>query len=249
MSTLFVDAGNTNLKWQLEGAYGLHNCPVEQSEGFLEWIRQQSTQVTAVAVGSVQSEGWNSLLRDLCKDLGLECWFAESQTEAMGLVSAYSNPVHLGVDRWLAMQALWNNFQAGFVLVDAGTAITLDVVNADGQHQGGYILPGMELQRHALSDVSEKLRSLAKKPITSQVVLGKDSAEAMNNGVLASALALVEKVMRQASVQQIDQLVFTGGDASKLMAVVDKGVVLENLVLQGLEITWQQRQSGIGAKS
>ena len=62
---------------------------------------------------------------------------------ACGLRNGYRDPAQLGVDRWLAMCAAWQQFPGSLCVVDAGTAVTIDVVAADGAHSGGLILPGV----------------------------------------------------------------------------------------------------------
>lgn len=245
MNTLFVDAGNTNVKWRLGGVEGLSSCSADAST-FPHWIRDNRSAIKRVAISSVQTALWNLQLQTLCDELELEYWFARSEADSQGLISAYSQPENLGVDRWLAMLALWTRYSAGFVLVDSGTALTLDVVNNRGRHLGGYILPGFKLQRHALLEASENLEILAGDISSYNLELGRNTHEAIDHGALASVTALIEKLMRDTALPS-SSLFFTGGGVAQLHDLVKQGHIEEDLVLQGLSMAWRQSQQfGMG---
>jgi type III pantothenate kinase len=237
LNTLFVDAGNTRVKWQLGIAADIQSCAIDESLQFVDWVRQAAHKIESIAISSVQTNDWNQMLESLCHELVIEHWLAESQGESMGLISAYANSEHLGVDRWLAMLALWNKYGKGFVLVDAGTAITLDVVDNWGKHQGGFILPGLELQRAALLNTSQSLATLVTEPAEYQADLATDTRAAIDHGIFASTVALVEKLMSDAGH---GQLVITGGDAAHFLVALPEGVGIENLVLRGLDMAWAE---------
>ena len=246
MNVLLVDVGNTNIEWRLSGEVdlarcGLFRCAVDSS-GFKDWLQSNKSQIDSVAVSSVQTETWNADLRSLCNELSLECWFAASATKELGLVSAYATPQHLGVDRWLAMLALWSRLHAGFLVVDAGTAITIDIVDNSGKHMGGYILPGLKMQRQVLLGKSSVLDSQVNDVLEPCIELGADTGEAIDNGVLASVVALLQKLISKES-SWLDQVVFTGGDAKVLSGFFDSAVVQEGLVLEGLVASWVQYSS------
>lgn len=247
MTTLFIDAGNTNVKWRLGEAGDMQNCAFDDP-GFRGWVRSNQAAISSVAISSVQSEQWNLKLEDLCDELDLTCWFAKSDAENQGLISAYSQPDNLGVDRWLALLALWCRLKKGFVLVDSGTALTLDVVDNGGQHLGGYILPGLALQRRALLDASERLDKLVSTEPKYQVELGRDTSEAIDQGIFASAVALIEKLMKNAELSS-DCLVFTGGSAAQLQQAMNQSHLEDDLVMQGLSLayayTQEQAQTGM----
>lgn len=240
MTTLFVDSGNTNVKWRMGEAGEVFTSPSNSSELF-DWIVKSRAQLKAIAISSVQAEKWNSELGQFCDQQGLEFWFASSPAETCGLRSAYSSAEQLGVDRWLALLALWCRYRKGFLLVDSGTATTLDVVDDQGRHLGGFILPGLELQRTALLQASENLASLVKSAPTYNTALGTNTAEAIAHGAMASVVALVEKQLELTGLPE-DRLVFAGGGAGALQQALGKGVVVKELVLQGLSLAWDRHQ-------
>ena len=74
---------------------------------------------------------------------------AKPEAFAYGVTNAYAQPEKLGIDRWLGMIACYNLYSSGFCLAGCGTAITVDVVDSTGQHQGGLISPGLLLMKES----------------------------------------------------------------------------------------------------
>lgn len=239
---LFVDAGNTNVKWCL-GVDGSVHKAAAGSQDFFDWLRSARADIGWVALSSVRPPGWNIAFEALCQELELPCWFASAAAQDSGLVSAYSKPETLGVDRWLAMLSIWQQTKRAFLLVDAGTAVTLDLVDNSGQHLGGYILPGLELQKTSLLKSSEVLADLLSKqqskPEQWQSGLAGDTKGAIHQGIFAALQALVEKLARDGRLEA-DQLFLTGGDAGPLAVAIGCGELLENPVLSGLAMVAEQ---------
>ena len=86
--------------------------------------------------------------------------FASSTDTAAGVRNGYSNPAQLGVDRWLAVIGAFHRHRDACCVVDAGTALTIDGVDATGQHLGGFIVPGPRLMVESLltgtSDLADR---------------------------------------------------------------------------------------------
>ena len=92
--------------------------------------------------------------------------FARSTASACGVTNSYRQPRRLGVDRWVAMIGAWSEFESSCLVVDAGTAVTIDAIDDTGQHLGGQILPGVALMARALasntSDIPDTSRRSAR---------------------------------------------------------------------------------------
>ena len=131
------------------------------------------------------------------------------------------------------------------LIVDGGTAFTLDILNEEGLHLGGYILPGLRLMTDIL--VAETGVRLDKKGPEPTLKLGNSTHEAAVNGALASFVALVEKKMEELTrnnKNSLDPKVFiTGGDANLLAALLncDQSIIMEDLVLDGLVFACPQK--------
>lgn len=237
---LLLDAGNTSVKWKLGSAGQLHRCDAADIADLDHWMREHISEIKSLALSSVQGEVWNAALQSICSELGVSLWVASSESENSGLKCGYHEPANLGIDRWLAMLALWQRQKTGFLLVDMGTAITLDAVDDKGRHLGGYILPGLEMQRRVLMDTSESIGSLLTEEPDFRFGLGLDTSEAIDRGIFISVEAMVEKVMNNTGLSE-DRLVIIGGDARWFIenAEIDNQNI--DLVMQGLAISYSQQ--------
>jgi type III pantothenate kinase len=161
---------------------------------------------------------------------GLAPEFARSSAAHAGVVSSYVEPGRLGVDRWLALIAL-RELAENVCVVDCGTAITLDVLRADGLHMGGYILPGLSMMAAALQQETRRVRfDMAEAAVS--LALGQSTAEAVRHGALAAVVALIEGRIADGQMS----LVLTGGDAATVAAALTCSYVLEpELLLHGLQ--------------
>lgn len=136
-----------------------------------------------------------------------------SETDWQGLINCYQAPEKLGVDRWLAMLGARElHPQKNLLVIDAGTAITVDWVNGAGQHQGGWIIPGLRLLEKAVTTNT----ALVKLPNPKEIGLltaGQSTSECLQNGCLAAAVGALQMAIQQ---QKVDAIVCTGGDATLL---------------------------------
>lgn len=152
--------------------------------------------------------------------------------------SAYPQPHRLGIDRALMMWAVLPHLQAGqtALIVSVGTALTLDVLQADGQHRGGLIAPSPTLARAALARLSPHLATEAAPLDAGACRLATDSAAAVVQASRHSALALIQSVAQR---EQAHSLWLSGGGAPELLAALDGPWPihhLPDLALQGLAL-------------
>src|SRR5690606_12310751 len=118
-----------------------------------------SRALKQIRVVSVLGENQNQSFQAWSwKTYGIQPDFALSQINAAGVVNGYERPEQLGADRWLAILAGFSRAKRASVIVDCGSAITLDLVSARGEHLGGYIAPGLTLMRRALLGNTEKIK-------------------------------------------------------------------------------------------
>ncbi len=241
---LLVDIGNTNLKWTLRvvGPRSLlEPMRVLRHHGGLPldllaaWEMLENPVRTRVAcVGAPQvAEGLSRVCRALW---GQEPEFVRPLSVWGGLTVAYADPSRLGVDRWLALLAARRLLDQPVLVLDAGTAITYDLLLADGRHLGGLILPGIKTMRQAL------LANTQIPPVEPEEIpdsWAKDTATAIAVASLDAPAALAERLLRQladaAGAEPV--LVTTGGDAERLLARIQSNALhVPDLVLQGLAL-------------
>ncbi len=233
---LLVDIGNTRLKWAMitEGALisgkPLLHCQLKRENLLAAWKCIGPPQRMAISCVSAKP-----LLMQVCS-VALELWpgidivQANSQANACGVYNAYPQPEKLGVDRWLALLAVHRLYPRAACVVDCGTAITVDVMDADGRHRGGMICPGLALMKKSLHQATENLQYSE----TSYTLgLANFTEAAIYSGTLSAAIGLIEQVY--AKLPEHTQLILTGGDAELIARhLAFKAQIDADLVLRGL---------------
>jgi len=214
-SSILVDIGNTNTKWKFDGNY--FTLPTENFE--FEKL-PESSKVWVSNVSKIPFEiSANSVT------------FVNAQDKYKTLINAYSNPKSLGCDRWLGMIASYEMLkEKSFVLVDIGTAITIDIVNKSGAHLGGLIFPGVDKLRQTFDNF----------PVSSSGFinsLGRSTQEAWSNGTLSLVVNTINQKIKEIKNEIPNISVFiTGGGYLGLQSFLDfDHVYHKNIVLDGLQ--------------
>ncbi len=241
---LLVDIGNTNLKWTIcvaEPHPILEPMRVLRHHGGLPldllaaWEGlEKPVRIRVACVGAPKvAEDFSRVCR---AHWGQEPEFAHPLPVWRGLTVAYAEPGRLGVDRWLAMLAARRLLNQPVLILDAGTAITYDLLLADGRHLGGLILPGIETMRQALLANTQIPRVEPEEIADSWAT---DTATAIAVASLDAPAALAERLLRQLADEAGTEpvLVTTGGDAERLNARIQSNTLhVPDLVLQGLAL-------------
>ncbi len=249
---LLVDMGNSRIKWACcevdkwrsgGSVAGPIGCEAPDF-GFLDDLAVIPDRVAAVNVtGDERADGFALAIRQRW-DLSVE--FARSRQKSGVLVNAYTEPRQLGADRWLAMVAARHYFRGPLCVVDAGTATTVDLIESDGGHLGGYIVPGLSLMSAALErDTSEILTRSRLHPASKNrhaVAPADNTADALLRGACLAVAGLIDR--SRAMTSRPARVILTGGDADKLLPLMPRGsrrrpqLVLEGLALDvvGMEL-------------
>ncbi len=243
MINLLIDMGNTRLKWavmqdgELSTGRALVNQLITRHELVEAWKMQTPPERLVIACVSATA------LLELVLTVAAELWPAidiipvKSQAHAFGVHNAYQQPEKLGVDRWMALVAVRNRYHKPACIVDCGTAITVDLIDADGKHQGGLICPGLTLMKKSLATGTEALQYQE----TNYVFGAANFTEAaIYSGTLAAAVGLIEYVLTQQSNPMA--VILTGGDADVIAQQLKcKPIIDTDLVLRGLAIILESR--------
>ena len=253
---LQLDAGNTRLKWRLldPAAPPLQGVVldiyVHDPERAAKCVAALLEDLVGAGVRAVQSVQVCSV-RDTAfhEALGVALraqydiapQYALTSAAAGGVRNGYQKPQSLGVDRWLAVLAAWARAEGACCVLDCGTTMTLDVVDGSGQHLGGFIVPGLQLQYDALGERSAALRAAASRvqlpPDAAALLPGTETSAAIGHGVLNMALGFVNLQHRKLLnlLDSPQQWFLTGGDAALLSAHIEwQHSVAPDLVLDGL---------------
>ncbi|MDQ7089783.1 MAG: type III pantothenate kinase [Methylococcales bacterium] len=236
---LLIDIGNTRLKWafgtvnKLKDSQAIsHQNPNFSQQLIHDWQALESPD--AIAISSVSSDAIKSIVLRILRQLWADkkVIIAVSTANAFGVTNSYLQPQKLGVDRWLALIASYHYYQQAAWVIDCGTAITLDLIDDDGQHKGGVISSGLQLMKSALSTNTTALSFSENKY---SLGLANKTDKAIFSGTLYAAVGLIEQLVNRQSAPSM--CILTGGDAHLIAQNLSFPVTLEpDLVLKGLVI-------------
>ncbi|MXY91414.1 MAG: type III pantothenate kinase [Gammaproteobacteria bacterium] len=236
---LEIDAGNTSLKWRWRGSAASSVSSLRQLESAIADARRPDE----VLVCNVRGEEFEAELTAWLVDKWeLRPQFATVARVCGGVRIQYPDPSRLGADRWLAMLAGFRIAGGSCLVVDSGTALTIDMLDAGGLHLGGYIMPGLETSRAALTrDTSIRL---APADAAESAAPGNDTAAAVRNGTLFMLCSAVRAALERRERQDENTpVILTGGDAAILHAFLQEEIgrngmqIVPDLVLDGLALT------------
>ncbi len=249
---LEMDAGNTRIKWRLreqkdgktwhtlaeDSVFAEQKVPSVFIELGKQLEKLPMTHIDRMLVSTVRGEGFKAVFSSVMT----EKWHLQPEYAAVsagwgGVRNGYDEVAKLGVDRWLALVAAYAQTRAACCIVDCGTTITVDLVAADGQHLGGYIVPGLHLMRDALA---KRSRALATAPSAWELAApGTSTLAAVHNGILAMALGFLRDIhQRDLGAGRQVEWFLTGGDAPYLATHLDWDCrLVSDLVMDGLSLT------------
>lgn len=243
---LLIDVGNSRIKWANLCGEELRNAGEmdhrrNAAASIAELLERCSAKPACVLAANVAGGVFADALAEAVeKRWGLPVEFARSQAVAGSVRNGYLDYRQLGVDRWLAILAAAKLYQKAVCVVDAGTAVTVDQVDDNGQHLGGIIVPGLALMRNALTGHTgelEKWVDFGEWPEPQDpVFFGRHTEEAMRGGALLAIRTLIEACMKTARDRwSAPVLVLTGGDAARIIPHIRFTVEHRPLlVLEGL---------------
>lgn len=234
---VLVDIGNTRTKLiKSFGAKLTDLLSIENEKLSSQLIVDYFDGALEVIVASVNSVDLNRLIDHAATELSIPCQFIKTAATAFGVKNSYQVFENLGVDRWLAILGAAKLFPNQNVLViDSGTATTIDLLNEAGQHLGGWITPGIDLMHQSLQINTENINSQKQTHVST--TFGKDTAECVDNGCWAVLAATIERAVKQAETEYsaIDQVVLTGGNCKIIAPHLSVQTVLEpDLIFVGL---------------
>jgi type III pantothenate kinase len=237
---LEMDFGNSRIKWRLrEGQNVIVRNAVAREKGLAEIksaIQNYIEKIEAVWVASVLDENAKAWINFwVRKNIGLTPVYAASGLEVAGVINGYDDPARLGVDRWLAMIAAFNVCHTACIVISAGTALTVDLVDQDGRHLGGYIVPGWKTSVLALNHNTQLINLMELK--ASKLEPGTYTQSAVVHGLGACYVGLIQNAITQLAAQtgaNDHAILATGGEASRLLEFFPDIQLHEELILDGL---------------
>ncbi len=245
MTALLIDIGNTRLKWGVLGDHGIRRTghisrEKIRDQGLVALTSKLPRHVDTVFASNVAGTSFATRLSGV---IGMHCGadvhFARTSSEACGVSNSYRHPRRMGVDRWVAMIGAWSEVGAACLVVDAGTAVTIDAIDDDGTHLGGQILPGVRLMAEALASQTSDIPNVARRAArhgSGLEIFTSSTASAVEHGTMNAVVGAVERAARVLRENDCDPtIVLTGGDASRILTSLgEEPLHRPHLVLQGL---------------
>ncbi len=222
---LAIDSGNTNIVYAVFSDDGEIVCewrassdpnrtPDEMGVWLFDLMKLEGVdpkQVTAAIIATVVPAILYSL-KTLCrKYFGCEPRIIGDPALDLGLKVIMDRPEEVGADRLVNAVAAHEKYGGPLIVLDFGTATTFDVIDGDGNYNGGVIAPGINLSLEALHTAAAKLQPVAiEKP---QRIIGKGTAQAMQSGIFWGYVCMIEGLVERISEEFGSSLdvVATGG--------------------------------------
>lgn len=240
MSVLVLDVGNSRTKWGVHAPRGWASLGVTPNNeiGTLA-LREWQNLPRPIRVVGVNVAGEPARLRieaQLARWRVAPEWLTSSAA-ACGVVNRYEQPTQLGPDRWAALVAARRRALAAspaqpVVVVNAGTAVTVDALDADGVFRGGLILPGIRLMLRSLADHTAGLKI----PAGTFREFPTSTGDALYSGAIQAAVGAIAEMRRHLAGGNGDvRCLVSGGAAPEVAPHLPGGVeVVDRLVLEGV---------------
>lgn len=239
---LTADIGNSRIKWALVSGGALEcSRALEYRDDTLHETLDAAWSGLgapgAVVYCSVGASATGEVLERWTEShWGIRATRVRTEAQGFGVRCAYAAPETLGADRWAALVACRHKIGRAAVIVDCGTAITVDALSDDGTHLGGVIVPGVSLMRHALTTRTDQIPSRHSR---SSDVFAKSTADGVAAGTLYAAAAAVDRLVSemQARLPENNARILTGGAMNLLKPLMITTFEMHpDLVLYGLAV-------------
>lgn len=243
---LLIDVGNTRLKWAWLTSTGLSDQqaivhrdakPGIWTSALFESGQKPQRVLVANVAGPAMAKTLSRLSRKVFR---VDIEFVTAAQEYQGLTNGYLDPSLLGADRWLALVGAWTRARSALCVVDAGTAVKVDSVDARGQHLGGLIAPGIHMMREALMNKTSDIAKAAQHSTPSLAgILANNTIGAVSRGAVFALAGMADRAAEviEQSTGIKPKLFITGGDAGMITGTMRaQGEIVPDLVLQGLAV-------------
>lgn len=247
MIILAIDIGNTHIEvglynednhissWRI--ATGVHRTEDEMMvflNYFLSLKNILPADVNDVTIASVVPNV-TQIFQKLCRNYFKKDPFIVDHEVDSGLTIDYHPPSSVGADRICNAVAAFEKYGGPIIVVDFGTATTLDVVNSEGVYLGGVIAPGLEMTALSLYERTSKLPKISLEFPNS--IIGKTTEHSMQSGIMFGTIEMVDGLIEllKKEIEGKAKVVSTGGLASHILTKSKHIEFSEpKLVLEGL---------------
>ncbi len=247
---LLIDAGNSSAKWCLlkdnnlneQQRCNYNDKPPQQCIDQI--INQCANEIEAVFIVSVLGDDLIKQVQSSCFLNKLQFHNVISQKELAGILNGYDDPSKLGADRFVAMIGAKHIYPKdhAFIIIDSGTATTIDALDATGKHWGGLIFPGVDLCTDSLLKSTQQLPLWGSNKVRSKPELfAKNTSQAIQSASilgLAGAIDSVSQSMEKELKNATKTIkIVCGGNTKILQPYLQSSYAFdESLVMLGLKV-------------
>lgn len=232
---LLLDVGNSRCKWaRVENGAWSHHGAIDNAEcAALQRDFSAMSPPSRVIVSNVAGAEMAQRLRFLCAVFPAPLEFIAARSEQCGVSNSYDTPASLGSDRWAALIAAWRRTRRACLVVNCGTATTMDALSDTGEFLGGLILPGITLMHqsllHSTAQLADAQGRLQDFP--------RNTADAIYSGVMRATQGAIQQQYILLKGKETATCVLSGGAADQIEPLLGIPVLrVDNLVLEGLQI-------------
>ena len=201
-------------------------------------------EIKQIWASNVAGEEVSQIIGSIGASISVQPHIARARKEQCGVRNGYSSVSQLGSDRWAALISAWHIVKGKCLVVNSGTATTIDALSGQGEFVGGLILPGMDLMRRSLVEATDQLKSTQGE----YVPLPLNTADAIYSGAIQASCGAIE---RQYVLLNDDNapVVLSGGASLQLQPCFNHKLfnvplrVVDDLVLRGLLVMAREENS------
>jgi len=235
---VLIDIGNTRTKYSIVKDGNRNPLKaISNSSLTVDFLDANFKAATRMIVASVSEQQLTENLSSWCHTRKIIYQRVVSEAKKNGVITAYQVPTQLGVDRWLTLIGAAEIFpNKNVLIIDAGTATTVDLLAANGQHQGGWILAGIDTLITSILATTTQVHANDKEK--ESVAFGKNTSENVHNAAWGATLGAINLAISQAQHDGfvVDEVIFTGGNGTTLSTLIGcRSKVIEGLVFTGLQ--------------
>jgi type III pantothenate kinase len=224
---LCLDSGNTRIKWGLRQG----NAWLASGASLVAELCEFRIEAERIIACNVAGAAAQAAIEALAARLGIAVDWVRSQAKQCGVTNGYQHPQQLGTDRWAALIGARRLHNGTSLVVNAGTATTIDVLGADGMFRGGLILPGVAMMRASLVANTADLP-----PAPGEYrELPTNTFDAIASGALTATLGAIERMFNSLGAEPDALCLLSGGAAPTLaphLRIAHR--LIPDLVLEGL---------------
>lgn len=255
---ILLDVGNTRIKWgfvsdkQLKVQSPIEHAGLTQDdlyEALISHFDRLNLSPDSIWIAHVASSECAALIEEWAmKEYQLKPHWIQSSGTFCSIQNAYTDPTKLGVDRLLGMLSAKLAFEGPLCVINCGTAVTLDAMDAHHRHVGGLIIPGLNLMRQSVSQIIQGFeKPNAPQELPCPTLLATDTYHGIWGGTALTLVSAIEKVQTELHHHFGNGLtsVISGGDAEVLLPLLNHPPLVwehkPHLVLEGMWAYIQQQ--------